>query len=71
MTDMRDKNSSPKIIRLPETESTNQSLRVLANAGDIADKSVVRTDFQTKGRGQAGNSWESAPGMNLDRKSVV
>ena len=57
--------NNPQIIRLPETESTNQSLRILANAGDIADKSVVWTDFQTKGRGQAGNSWESAPGMNL------
>ena len=54
-----------KIIHLPETESTNQALRILANAGDMAKKSIVWTDFQTKGRGQAGNSWESAPGMNL------
>ena len=50
---------------MPETESTNQSLRILANAGNIADKSVIWTDFQINGRGQADNSWESAPGMNL------
>ena len=55
----------PKIIHLPETESTNQALRILANAGDMANKSIVWTDFQTKGRGQAGNSWESIYGMNL------
>jgi len=54
-----------KFIHLSETESTNQSLRLLANAGKLANKSIVWTDYQTKGRGQAGNSWESAPGMNL------
>jgi len=26
---------------------------------------MIWTDYQTNGRGQAGNSWESAPGMNL------
>jgi len=62
---MRDKNSNAQIIWLPETESTNQYLRILTNAGGIVDRSIVWTDFQTKGRGQAGNSWESAPGMNL------
>ena len=62
---MRDTPPKKKIIRLPETESTNQTLRLLANAGNLANKSIVWTDFQTKGRGQVGNSWESAPGMNL------
>ena len=54
-----------KSFFLPETESTNQSLRLLADTGNIVDKSMVWTGFQTKGRGQAGNTWESAPGMNL------
>ena len=60
-------NHSPaqQIIHLPQTESTNQFLQILADAGNLADKSIVWTDFQTKGRGQVGNSWESAPGMNL------
>jgi BirA family biotin operon repressor/biotin-[acetyl-CoA-carboxylase] ligase len=52
-------------LHLPETESTIQALRLLANAEKLADKSILWTDFQTKGRGQADNSWESAPGMNL------
>ena len=54
-----------QIIHIPQTESTNQTLRLLSDAGNLPDKSMVWTDFQTKGRGQAGNSWESEPGMNL------
>jgi len=53
------------IIHLPETESTNQSLRLLSNAESLPNKSIIWADFQTKGRGQAGNSWESESGMNL------
>ena len=55
----------PQIIHLPETESTNLSLRLLANAGNLSNASIVWTDFQTKGRGQATNSWESERGLNL------
>jgi BirA family biotin operon repressor/biotin-[acetyl-CoA-carboxylase] ligase len=55
----------PQIIHLPETESTNLSLRSLSNAGLLPNKSILWTDFQTKGRGQAGNSWESESGKNL------
>ena len=57
-------NESP-IIFLPETESTNQSLRLLSNSGSLPNKSLLWTDFQTKGRGQAGNFWESESGKNL------
>ena len=55
----------PEIINLPETESTSQSLRVLSDAGSLPNKSILWADYQTKGRGQAGNSWESESGMNL------
>ena len=58
-------NPPPKIIHLPETESTNNALRLLADTTNITNKSIVWTDFQTKGKGQASNSWESAPRMNL------
>ena len=58
-------NSAPQIIHLSETETTNLSLRLLANAENMANTSMVWTDFQTKGRGQANNVWESEPGMNL------
>ena len=63
--DMHNKYSTPQTIYLPETKSTNQALQILADAENIADKSIVWTGFQTKGRGQVGNSWESAPRMNL------
>ena len=55
----------PQIIHLPETESTNQSLRLLSDAESLPNQSILWTDYQTKGRGQAGNSWESESGMNL------
>ena len=62
---MRNQYPLPKIIHLPETESTNNTLRLLAETEQPANKSIIWTDFQTKGKGQTGNSWESAPGMNL------
>ena len=55
----------PSIIHLAETESTNQSLRILLSDGNLPNNSILWADYQTKGRGQAGNSWESEPGMNL------
>ena len=55
----------PQIIYLPETESTNQSLRELSDTGALPNKSILWADYQTKGRGQVGNTWESESGMNL------
>ncbi|MDR0796333.1 MAG: biotin--[acetyl-CoA-carboxylase] ligase [Tannerella sp.] len=58
-------NQKKPIFHLPETESTNQSLRLWANTRDLPDLSMLWTDYQTCGRGQTGNAWESEPGMNL------
>jgi BirA family biotin operon repressor/biotin-[acetyl-CoA-carboxylase] ligase len=58
-------NKTPQIIHLPETESTNQLMRSLSNAESLPNKSIIWADCQTKGRGQAGNSWESELGKNL------
>ena len=44
-------------------DSTNT--RLLADKGDLPDKSVYAALFQTAGRGQKGNRWESRPGENL------
>jgi BirA family biotin operon repressor/biotin-[acetyl-CoA-carboxylase] ligase len=55
----------PEAIRLPETASTSRYLEQLADAGGVADETLVVADFQTAGRGQAGNSWESEAGRNL------
>lgn len=51
------------LIRLSEVASTNTYLKQIAN--DSPHGLVVATDNQTAGRGQRGNTWESAPGMNL------
>lgn len=53
-----------KIIHIAETDSTNRWLQ-----DDSRDSSsqpvVVWTDFQTAGKGQGTNSWESERGKNL------
>lgn len=49
-----------KRIALVETDSTN----IYINKVEETDV-VVTTEFQTAGRGQGTNSWESEPGKNL------
>lgn len=54
------------VIRLAEVDSTNDYLRHYAPAEEKEDAMVVViADYQTKGRGQGDNSWESEPGKNL------
>ena len=54
------------IFSLSETDSTNARLRqMLADAPDLPHGTAVAADFQTAGRGQRGNSWESQRGENL------
>jgi BirA family biotin operon repressor/biotin-[acetyl-CoA-carboxylase] ligase len=45
--------------------STNEKLKELLSDGEIPEFSVVVTNFQTAGKGQEGNSWESERGKNL------
>jgi BirA family transcriptional regulator, biotin operon repressor / biotin---[acetyl-CoA-carboxylase] ligase len=54
-----------KIITLPNCESTNTVLVSLADTNRLEEGSVVITENQTKGRGQAGNQWVTEPGANL------
>ncbi len=54
-----------KIIWVDETDSTNSALADLARRGMAEDCTVLAARTQSAGRGQRGNSWESAPGMNL------
>lgn len=51
------------ILRLESCRSTNAELAAIAVTAP--DRTVVTTRCQTAGRGQRGNSWESAPGQNL------
>lgn len=54
-----------KIIHLPETDSTNlYALRLLSNEKP-PEGCIIRSDFQTNGRGLDTNSWESEAEMNL------
>ncbi|MBP8791428.1 MAG: biotin--[acetyl-CoA-carboxylase] ligase [Breznakibacter sp.] len=48
-----------------ELPSTNSELRSLIFTQNLPPLSVVQAGFQTAGRGQEGNRWESARGENL------
>lgn len=49
-----------------EVGSTNDELRRMVDRGEVSDEfSAIRADFQTKGRGQVGNGWESQAGKNV------
>lgn len=52
-------------IHIEETESTNNYLQKLTASEELADETIVLADFQTAGRGQSGNSWESESGKNI------
>ena len=61
----REKKIKIAIEQLAETDSTNEYLAKLCNQGNIEEFYTVRTEYQTSGKGQRGNSWESEPGKNL------
>ncbi|MCQ2229394.1 MAG: biotin--[acetyl-CoA-carboxylase] ligase [Bacteroidales bacterium] len=50
---------------LEQTDSTNSELRKMAAAGEATNMAMVIADYQTAGRGQVGNKWESEAGNNL------
>jgi BirA family biotin operon repressor/biotin-[acetyl-CoA-carboxylase] ligase len=56
---------------LHETESTNSFLHEKLMSEKLPEGSVVTADYQTKGRGQRGSSWQSEAGKNLLMSIVV
>lgn len=52
-----------KIKWFKTIDSTNN--RIALDKEQLADKTVYMTDFQTAGKGQRGNGWESAKAENL------
>jgi len=50
---------------IKETHSTNALLKKMLTEGAYAEKFLLYTDFQTAGKGQMGNSWESERGKSL------
>ncbi len=55
----------PQIILIPEMASTNEEMKRLLKLDQLDEGTIIITDHQVAGRGQAGNSWESEKGMNL------
>lgn len=53
------------VFYIPQTISTNVLCWEMLKERDIPEGFVVVADYQTAGKGQAGNSWESARGKNL------
>jgi BirA family biotin operon repressor/biotin-[acetyl-CoA-carboxylase] ligase len=60
----KDEKMKKTIIHLKETDSTNRLLRDHADDGST-DIVVATADYQTAGRGQGTNTWESEAGKNL------
>ena len=54
-----------KITRFKNIESTNSYLQNLLDEGENIADNVVVADFQTSGKGQGRNVWESEDGKNL------
>jgi BirA family transcriptional regulator, biotin operon repressor / biotin---[acetyl-CoA-carboxylase] ligase len=48
-----------------ETGSSNDEMHRLLEVGDLEEGMVVRTDYQSAGKGHRGNTWSSEPGKNL------
>lgn len=55
---------------IKQTHSTSSLLRE-QYSDDMPHLYTIRTDFQTAGRGQAGNAWESEAGKNLLCSTLV
>lgn len=62
---MNEENEQPRYYPARETTSTNNYLRGLVGKEPLPEGSIVVTEYQTAGRGQVGNTWESEPGKNL------
>ena len=54
-----------KAFFLPSCHSTNEMASVLMTNQRQTNGTVIYTDYQTSGKGQRGNSWESQDGKNI------
>jgi len=54
-----------KLIFVEELSSTNTHASELLIDNDLPEGTVIYTNYQSSGRGQTGNRWESEYGMNL------
>lgn len=62
----------PTPVHLAMTRSTSDVLRQMSAQGEANDDlTSVIADFQSAGRGQLGNSWESQDGKNLLISTII
>lgn len=54
-----------KAFFLPSCHSTNEMASVLLTDNQALNGTVIYTDYQSMGKGQRGNSWESEDGKNI------
>ena len=54
-----------KLIFVEKLSSTNTHASLLLKKGKVQEGTVIHTSYQTSGRGQMGNMWESQYGKNL------
>jgi BirA family transcriptional regulator, biotin operon repressor / biotin---[acetyl-CoA-carboxylase] ligase len=59
------------VLFLPECHSTNDEALDRIRAGMAKEGSLVITDYQSRGKGQRGNSWETQAGKNLTFSLVL
>ncbi len=59
------------VIYIDKLDSTNSYLSNLCENEDVKEYTTIISDFQTNGRGQIGNRWESQRGENLTFSTVV
>ena len=62
---MRSPNWSSKILKEETVTSTNDRLAELCQEKEIKEFTTLMAEYQTAGKGQRGNSWESEPHKNL------
>ncbi|WP_165040379.1 biotin--[acetyl-CoA-carboxylase] ligase [Dysgonomonas sp. ZJ709] len=55
----------PPVIHLEETFSTNTYLKDLLLKQNVEEGTIIHSDYQSAGKGQRGNNWESEHGKNL------
>ena len=60
-----------KIINLKSVNSTNEFAKKLIGKYNESDSFVITSDFQSRGKGQFNNSWESLSGKNLLMSVVI
>lgn len=64
--DVPDESPQPWTVSVVSvTGSTNSDLLSAAEQGELVDRSVLRTDHQTSGRGRLDRRWDAPPGSNL------